>query len=270
MCGIAYWSARFVDPVATDKQSKSFVEFAKNLGEKLGTSKEILEPYGLAKLVPILSLILVVATLYILNGPVTSGLNKIPPYVYYMPDQLVAKYTSENDARLLVRKYAPVKSFREVYHKAIGAHYKDTADFQVITGNREVCFKITIFLKFSLVVGSLVFFASVKREYRNWTPWTKFARLLVSIGFLWIITGIASLYYTEVHYRDTWVPILELVRNDANVLPEPVDAMEEDMIIKTKEKSEWWRVEFFGTDWIDWLDETFLADRLGFSKSGSL
>src|SRR5438874_13774191 len=75
LCGIAYLVAHFFNPDGTDYFLQMLGTSAKSYGAKLDSIKSLLQLYELTKLVPVISLVLVIGFLYLLNGPIAASVS---------------------------------------------------------------------------------------------------------------------------------------------------------------------------------------------------
>jgi hypothetical protein len=80
ICSLAYLIANYTNAGGTSVAIQRIVGTAKEYGSRLNELQTVLEPYGLTKLVPIISALLVIGFMYLLNGnegvrsqPSTSG-----------------------------------------------------------------------------------------------------------------------------------------------------------------------------------------------------
>jgi len=119
LSGITYFVARYFHADGTDAVLQRVAENIKDYGAKLDSVRAVLEPYGLTKLVPIVSVVAFIGFIYLLNGPLTIAVSNIPPHLSYQPDKLITRSLSENERLLLIRKYPTVRSLSEAYYLAL-------------------------------------------------------------------------------------------------------------------------------------------------------
>src|SRR5207248_4375692 len=107
------------NPDGTDYFLEMLGTSAKSYGAKLDSIKSLLQPYELTKLVPVISLVLVIGFLYLLNGPIAASVSNLPPHLSYSPDELIGRALSQDERLLLIRKYPTAESFNQAYYLAL-------------------------------------------------------------------------------------------------------------------------------------------------------
>src|SRR5215475_14338900 len=81
MCIVLYCIAHYLNAEGTRQTIEIIITLAKSYGTRIENATSILEPYGLTKLIPVISAVLVIGLLYVVNGPVTIFASKLPPHI---------------------------------------------------------------------------------------------------------------------------------------------------------------------------------------------
>ncbi|KHS70967.1 hypothetical protein RC77_05500 [Pectobacterium brasiliense] len=259
ICSVAYFMARYFHPVGTNNLLRKTVIRAKEYSKKLESVRVILEPYGLTKLVPAISMVVLVSCMFLLNGPITNIVDSIPPYVYYQPDILITKTMSETQQLALIRKYSMTRSLGEAYYLALEnarleSKTKSTYDSVMIW------YQAQELLKFALIFAIIMFFVGLKAGLPIVRQIVKMLLMSTLLAFLWIISLASLLYQQEqVLYDESKPVILSLEKDAPSLLALPITDEEREKLSPAWNirDQRWWQIYLFDPHRLEWMQKTF-------------
>jgi hypothetical protein len=255
LCGIAYFVSHFFNANGTNGYLEKLVALGKDYGSKLEDLRALLEPYGLNRFVPVVSLVLAIAFFYLLNVPLTAAVSSLPPHLSYRPDQLIGETMSNEERLLLLRKYPTAESFNQAYYLALEDAESET---EVVTrrNRAEIYYKIHDFLKFALVVAVVIVVINMKLGLGARSQLTKLVVMGLLLGVLWFGSLLGLLYHQEQQFYDEWSPIhLSLQKDAATILSEPATD-DETGRLEVEKGVRWWQVYLFDPYLITWMRRT--------------
>jgi hypothetical protein len=258
LCVGFYSISRYFNEEATSDLLRSLAAVIKDYGTKLDGVRTVLEPYGLTKLVPIISIVAVIGLMYLINGPLTIAASNLPPYISYQPDRLITQNLSEQERILLVRRYPTTRSLNEAYYLALEGARSEMKE-HARSNRAELWYQTQTFLKFALGAALIVLVLSIKAGMPTVGQLWKFFNLSLIVSGFWVVSLTGLLYQQEQQFHDEWRPIkLGLQKDAASVLSAPVTD-EERMKIKLESDQRWWRVYVLDPYRLTWLKRTFLS-----------
>ena len=257
LCCIAYAISHSLHPDGTLDALRQAVARAREYGLKIEAARALLEPYGLTKLVPVISVVVFVGFMYLLNSPVTVAISNLPPHLSYRPDRLIAESMSENERLLLLRKYPTSRSLNDAYYLALASAKLESKDFPQ-TSRPELWYEGQNFLKFAFVVSLVVLVVSLKAGLPIGGQLGKFLLMLLLVTGLWTVSLVGLLYEQEQQFHDEWTPIKLALQKDAvSLLAAPITD-EEKTRISNEGGHRWWRVYVLDPYRWTWAMRTFL------------
>lgn len=259
ICISAYFIARYLHPKGTNNVLRETVVRAKKYGKKLDNTRTILEPYGLTKLVPAISIVVLVSCMFLLNGPVSSLVDNIPPHISYQPALLITKTMSETQQLALIRKYPMTHGVGEAYYLALEnarleSKTKPTYDRALLW------YQTHELLKFALIFAIIIFIASLKAGLPIGRQIAKILLISALISFLWIISLTSLLYQQEQEiYEESKPVILSLQKDAPSLLALPITDEERKKLSRTwnERDQRWWRIYLFDSNRLKWMQRTF-------------
>ena len=264
MIGIAYCVIRFILPDSIGGLFPFITNSLKSYSPKIEELRKQLEVYGLGKIIPIASVIILIFFLYLLNGPLVQLASKFPPYLSYQPSSLMEKRASDSDKLLLIRKYPTATSVGEAYFLAL-----EKLDPQVSKSkyNRtEIHYKIQNFIKFALLVAIIILIYGSVRPHAFIPVISRFIVLLLGLCMIWIVSFPFLLFNHEQELHDEWRSIEISLQEDATKFLESPATEEEKNKIKGYSDGSWWSLRIWNSYIFEWSYRTFkekyLANKL--------
>lgn len=256
LCALAYLIGRHLHPEGTTAFLQQLATKARDSGAKLESLRTLLEPYGLTKLVPLVSLVSVVGLLYLLNGPLTVAVSDLPPYLSYRPARLILRGMSNDERLVLVRRYPTAAGVEEAFYLAVASADLESKDLDR-TRRAELWYKIQNFLKFGFAATVVVWALSIRSGRPALAQLGRVICLLLILGALWVTSFAGLLYQEEQQIYDDWRPVkLSLQKDAAIALAAPVTTSERaKRQFDTKER--WWRVYLVDEYRFQWIWRTF-------------
>ena len=255
ICGIAYLISYFLNPIGTKNFMLQLTQLLKNYGNEIDQLKNILEPYGLTKLVPVIFLIIFIGFLYLINNPILITASNLPPHLSFSPDILNKNTMSKEEKLLLVRKYPAARHFNIAYCLALHDTKKGDESF---TNRAEIYYKIHDFAKLALVLAIIFSIMNILGGQNLFYQLFKLILIFLVISFVWIFSLVGLLYQQEQQFWDDRRSIQLTIQVDAqSILREPISEEEKEKIKDNNEKK-WWRIYFIDTYRFSWIKWTFL------------
>lgn len=252
MIFIAYCVTRFLLPGSVGDFISSITGRLKSYSPKMEELRKQLEVYGLGKIIPISSLVILIFFLYLLNGPVVQFAAKLPPYLSYQPSVLMEKRASDSDKLLLLRTYPTAGSLNEAYFLAL-----ERLKIQKSKYNRvEIHYKIQNFIKFALLFGILILFYGAVGRYPFLPILSRFLPFTLIICMIWAVSFPFLLYNHEQELYDEWRSIEAKLQESATILLKEPATEEEKNRINRYSKDGWWDVKLWNTYIFKWSKRT--------------
>ncbi|MFH7826068.1 hypothetical protein [Kluyvera chengduensis] len=263
ICIIAFFMARFFHPIGTIYAFRATVARAKKYGMALESARTILEPYGLTKLVPTISIVVVISVMFLLNGPVTSLVSDLPPHISFQPDLLLSDFMSQSQKLALIRQYPMTRSLGEAYYLALESvrlESKNEPSYNL----PEIWYQVHELLKFAFVFAIIMFFISL----RAGLPIGRLLVKLISVSFfvvyLWCLSLTALLYEQQQQlYLESRPVVLSLEKNASTLMFLPMTTKEEEKLTPGLHERglTWWNIYLYDKHRMQWLQKTFLPSK---------
>lgn len=259
---IAYLCSKLLNPEGTKDFLVSIWGSMKESSTQLEAFRQILDTYGLAKLIPLTSLIGVISVLYLLNGPVTILSSKLPPNFSYVPSVIVERSGSD-ELLLLLRKYPTSDSIGQAYSFA----QEELIDrSKVDRYNRvQIHYKIQNFIKFAILCLFLFSILHLLHGAGFLNVLVRFVAGAAVVVVIWCFSLVPFLYNQEQSFRDDWRTIQISLQSEAKLLLAEPPNDDEKAILDSVERpysNSWWRVHFFDTTMIDWAKRNIVRSKL--------
>ena len=259
LCEIFYLVSSFLDPDGTRQSIQWMLATTKDWGIILDNLRPVLEPYGLTKLIPAVSVVAVIGFLYLLNGPITSSVSKLPPHLSYTPVSLIVRQMSEEDKLALVRKYPTSRSVEAAYHLALE---QIRVEKGASATRAEIFYKMQNFLKFALASVVILSIVSTLHGAASLSVFGRFLITLSMLSCLWLIILPMLLYQEEQQFFDDWRAVqIALQAHASGFLEDPITKAEQEKISTRDQSGRWWRVYMVNHYWFIWLKRTFFLER---------
>lgn len=269
ICSIAYFMASYFHPTGTINAFQRTVAKAKKYGRKLESARAILEPYGLTKLVPTISIVVVVSFMFLLNGPVTSLVSNLPPHISYQPDLLIANTMSQPQKLALIRQYPMTRGLGEAYYLAL-ENVKLESKNQPSYNLAMIWYQVHELLKFAFVFAIIMFLISLNAGLPKGRMFLKLLMVSSVLASLWLVSLTNLLYQQEQElYLESRAVVLSLEKNAPTLMALPMTAEEEEKLDPAflKRSPTWWSIYLYDTHRLRWLQKTFFPSK--FDKTNS-
>ena len=198
---LAWAVLSYIAPQSTDNLKstvqKKLTENANNV-ESIRTN---LEPYGLAKIIPLFSFIAVVFVLYLVNSVGFGFCSKIPPKIIYQPEQLILPSLSTTDKELLLRRYSSARNVEEALNFALQENRNNSKEH---INRAELYFNVGNFIKFAAAAAILGLFFGVFRDNATVASLFRFILIAVALSVAWLVNLAPLLYHQEQKFYDEW------------------------------------------------------------------
>lgn len=265
MIGLTYYVIKFLLPGSTGDFYALIFNNLKSNSAKIEELRKQLEIYGLGKIIPISSLILLIFTFYLLNGPITQLASKLPPYLSYMPSAHIEMRASELDKLHLLRSHPSAENLSEAYNLSL--EEIASQGYEPKYNRVEIHYKIQNFIKYAFLVALIILiYSAYKKEYFLYVL-ARMIPLTIVIIMFWVFTFPFLLFNQEQELYDEWRAIeINLQKN--TISKEPPTALEK-LKIEGFASRGWWQVKLWDTSIISWskrtLNEKLKADQ-GYRK----
>jgi hypothetical protein len=232
-------------------QSKTLM-FLTMAGKSLEARHDALEPFGLNKLVPFLTLFLVIAVLFLVNRIVVLC-GRLPPHLSFRPDIFLWSVLSLKQKLLLFRRYPTAETFNNAYYMGLRE-----VPAQALRSELTMYLKVDMFVKFCLAMAvALAIYARVVHLPLGGV----LARLLgvsCMAAAIWVIATIGRLYAQQQQFWDDWAKVDQSLQTDVRVLLDGPLSMAESRLLAAQEGGRWWTISLMNTYWLRWFGATFL------------
>ena len=245
---------RFVHP-PTSRLVPSFLGFLHERADTVTRLRELLEPYGLSRMVPAILLIVVIAVLFLVNQIALGAASKLPPYVSYQPDVLLASRMRDNDKLLLFRRYPTAEHLNAAYHMALKEFAAKPSE--CTHSGTPPYHRLHTFTKFAAICVLLGIVLGWRDH--SFAALLRGLILLLLLAALWLITFVGLLYQTEQDFSREWARVRLSLQVDANV--QLIDPVTDDEFQKLVEPvyGRWWRIYLFDPYQVSWIKRTLLT-----------
>lgn len=255
-----YWIAHYLNPEGTQKKIDEITAEIKNYGSRIENLRTILEPYGLTRLVPVVSAVMVVGTLFFINGPLLDLAGKLPPQIDFSPENLIIQSVADEDKYLLLQKYPSALDFTDAFYMAWMEYTKDKST--QIESQAGLNFILDNFIKLLFVYLVGVYIVNLKSGQKFWRLSIKTLIVLLVIAVIWALNFVALLKNQQNQFFGEWAAVRAVLQKDAAALMKEQSAPSEEMLYKMQagEKPEkWWRFYIIDPYEIIWFKQTFLS-----------
>ena len=255
-----YWLAHYLNPEGTQKKIDEISAAIKNYGSRIENLRSILEPYGLTKLVPVVSAVMVVGTLFFINGPLLDLAGKLPPHIDFSPENLIIQSVADEDKYLLLQKYPSAIDFTDAFYMAWMEYTKDKST--QIESQAGLNFIIDNFIKLLFVCLVFVYIFSLKTGQKIWKLSFKTLLVFVMLMIVWAFNFVALLKNQQNQFFGEWVEVRTVLQKDAASLMKDQSAPSEEMLYKmqaAEEPEKWWCFYIIDPYEIIWFKQTFLT-----------
>lgn len=259
---VIYFVSKYLNSDGTRESLGWLSETAKFYGGRLNELKDILEPYGLTKLIPVISAIAVIGMFYLLNGPVTIVASNLPPHISYSPDIALERSMSEEEKLVLLRKFPTADHFNSAYYMALNS-YKPSEEPK--SGRADLNHKIDNFIKFAALTTIILFFINIKFGSPIFSQLGKSLLLITILIPIWGINFTILLKKQEQQFFDEWNTVrVELLKDSKKLIELDASEEETNIINQFRENREkrWWRIYFFDPHFIPWFKYTFFPGKM--------
>jgi hypothetical protein len=258
LCCIAYVISRYLHPDGTLDALRQWVARAREYGLKIEAARGLLEPYGLTKLVPVISVVAFVGFMYLLNSPMTDAVSNLPPHLSVQPGLLIAESMSEDDCLLLLRTYPASRSLDDAYSLALVSAKPESKGLPQMSDS-GLWEKSQSFIKFAFVVSLVTLIVSLKAGLPVGGQLAKFLLMFLLLTSLWVASVAGLLYKLEHQFYQEWWPIhLALQKDAGSRLTAPITD-EERARIAAKDGQRWWRVYVLDPYLWTWAKRTIFS-----------
>lgn len=256
---IAFKIAVFVYPSGTEYLIASSASAARRNADVAENLKATLEPFGLTALIPIISLILVVACLYLVNLVCQVLPSRLPPFVSYRPDVLWSQRATAPEKLLLLRLYPTARDSTAAFTLA----YRQQLQRSVHT-RPDIAFKMQNLFKFALLVAVASLVVSAFRNDLSAGMAGRFLLIAIILSWMWLCALLGYLYRQEQQFFDDLSEMtLGFQERAVELLREPPSLEETRRASDAPASvtSRWWSIDFFFPGWIAWMRRTLHSIR---------
>jgi hypothetical protein len=229
VCVIFIWVSRYLNPKGTHQMIKALAEKVKINRAQVESVRLLLEPYGLTKLIPVVSAVALIGFLYVVNGPLLQIASKLPPHISYQPDVLIYKSISQEEKLVLLRKYPAAESFNSAYYMALRGRKTGNS---VATPNRaEFNYKVELFIKFAFLSAMALVVMNVKHGLPFWSQLLKVVFMAALVSPIWFVNFVSLLRNQENQFYDEWAAVrIELLAHSQTLLEKNESVREKDIL----------------------------------------
>jgi hypothetical protein len=254
-----YWIAHYLNPEGTQKKIDEVTARIRTYGSRIENYRTLLEPYGLAKLVPVVSAVMVIGTLFFVNGPLLELAGKLPPHIDFTPENLIAQAISDDDKLLLLRKYPSAADFTDAFYMAWMEHTQDKSN--QIDSQAGFNYIMDNFIKLTVICLIVLYIINIKAGQSFWSQSFKALLVAVVLTVFWAFNLVSLLKNQENQFYGEWAAVRGALQKDAGALLKDQGAPNEEMIFKmqvNQKPEKWWRFYIFDPYDLEWFKHTFL------------
>lgn len=233
-----------------------FIAIQQN-GEIIEKFRVALEPYGLSTTIPVASLVIVVAVLYIINNVVLRWFANMPPTLSYQQDVLMKNRVSIDDKVLLLRNYPTAENFGNAYYLAVEEYLGSS---QALTRSLPY-YRAHTFIKFFFIIGLFACIIAFKAGIPVNDIFFKWLLFAFGLIFLWLLVFFWLLFETEQEIMAGWnkirLGLLDEFEDKKDVSLEPTDDEKIFLEVTSDVIERWWQVRLLDTYKFMWVKRTF-------------
>lgn len=240
MCIILYALVRFIIPSKKNTLS-ALIDLTLSHAGTMENARRALDPYGLSKLVPFVSLILVITVFYILNSVILLNCQYIPPHLDVREDVFAWKRFPVDKKILIYRSHPTAKSWNAAYYDAA----RKSKAFDIDDDRRSPYFRTEYFIKYTAIICAIILVFGVRRSGFSFKILGKGALVLAACALAWFANLLLLLFeeqqviYTQ---GDTIQSYLLEKRPGIMTDPEPSEA--EKRLLREHIGERWWSIQF--------------------------
>ena len=249
-CLAVYLIGSYLFPSGTHRAINALAAGILNLGHTLHSTSGVLELFGIKALVPIISVVALVACLYLLRGPIFVLVTSLlPPQIGSYSALFMLQHFPQSECLLVLRKYPAATSFDEAYSMALMGAGELTGDdrfWQDRSGNGMTVQGVA---KFSLVAAIIVLWISIRSGMPPAHQFARFATLLLGILIIWSGGFLSALYAME---QLEFVRDKRILRSLGSVANLSVATDDEARALHVNRGARWWRLGFssYSLSWV--------------------
>jgi hypothetical protein len=256
-----YWIAHYLNPDGAKKKIEEINVKIRDYGSRIETFRTLLEPYGLTKMVPAVSAVIVVGALFFVNGPLLDLAGKLPPHLDFSPENLIIQTISDDDKLLLLKKYPSASDVTDAFYMAWMEYMKDKSSQS--DNQAGVNFIIDNFIKLTVVYLAVVYIINLKSKQPFWSQSLKTLIIAVMLAVVWSINFVSLLKNQQNQFLSEWSSVRGAMQKDAAALMKTQEAPSQEIILKmqaNQEQKKWWRFYIVDPYDLQWFQQTFLTN----------
>lgn len=239
----------------TESLLKNLLLNLKDFGLKVNEIKAILDMFGLMPVIPLISMVIVIAFLYLINGPIFKIFAWLPPWLYFRPDLLIGRRLSNRDRLLILRKYPAAVNFSQAYSHLIQENQR--VEENPWHSAMHFCYTIQCFIKaiFVFVLAFLVYDMYLGTPFLHYGFKIIIFFLVAPIFLLIFMAG--QLYYQELMLWYEWDYVFRSFKTPELESQTIQFVGNEESKVYVNLSKKWWIVRFTRPGIYDWLKRTF-------------
>ncbi|WEW98422.1 hypothetical protein P3T65_01580 [Pseudomonas nitroreducens] len=263
-CLIFFWIADSLNEEGARDSLRYLLSQAEAYGQKVESIRIILEPYGLTTIIPFVSLVALIGSFYILNGPLTKLSYLIPPYISFRPFLHLVRGMTEKDKILLIRKYPSTDDITSAYNLADSEN--KILNPSAYNYSNQLTFKVESFIKLGFIALISMTALNVWSRATPWEITTGFLKVFSILSTLWVLNFTILLWTIQQALWKQWslIRIKLLIDSPTALDKEPTEAeiykIQPPYLGSSPTESRWWKVYFINRIFFEWIKYTFFED----------
>lgn len=241
----------FLNPVMALNRFRLVLHHLRTFGTQFKKAQEVLEPFGLTKLIPLISAIIFIFILYLINGPYLTICKQIPPHLGFREGVLVESLTTFQEKVQIIRMYPRCIDFNQAYFLAVAKLLQK--DYDLYHLDKIAFYERMIGLIKSLIPVTIFFL------FYNWKSTlatsNKVIRFLCVLGILALsLYGviIAHRYHKEMHHKVELNAVRDALADKEWSAISKLTVYEKSKFIDHKYER-WYIVYFIASERIEWF-----------------
>jgi hypothetical protein len=217
--------------------------------------RELLDEYGLAKMVTVFAGVLLVVVLYLIKHVGLSLVGALPPYLEISMPRLLLKMLPEKEVVRLLRRYPGAKDFEQAYEWALAEHESSLP--KPLDPPETVGSVVNQLTKLAAVAAIVVACGSVGSDFGHLLGRVLIVMLIC--GVVWLGTAVTVLHEQHRLAQELWFAFRKgLLAGTAALTLEEISEDELETARAEKEgakTSRWWRIRLLDGRVLAWCRE---------------
>ncbi|OZI06611.1 hypothetical protein BWI93_19215 [Siphonobacter sp. BAB-5385] len=241
----------FLNPVMALNRFRGVLHHLRTFGANFKEAQEVLEPFGLTKLIPLISAIIFIFILYLINGPYLTICKQIPPHLGFREGVLVESLTTFQEKIQIIRMYPRCVDFNQAYFLAVAKLLPK--DYDLYHLDKIAFYERMIGLIKCLIPVTVIFLIyNWKSVLPFWNKVLRFVCVIMTLSLSLYGVIIAHRYHKEMHHKVEINAIRDVLADKPwSSTPDLTSYEKSKFVDHTNER--WYIVYFIASERIEWF-----------------